>query len=62
MQPLHQRQIRIEVKVQDSVEKTYQAIEADLQQCGKWSSWVVIDADRDRQSVTVIALVIDPAE
>lgn len=61
MQPLHQQQLIIEVRVQDSVEKTYQAIEADLQQCGECSSWVVIDADSARQTITAAAFVISPA-
>lgn len=62
MQPIHPRPLMIEVKVQSSVEETYQAIEADLQQCGKCLSWVVMDADRDRQTVTVVALVIDSVD
>lgn len=62
MEPPYQRQLMIEVKVQDSVEKTYQAIEVGLQKCGKCVGWVVIDADRDRQTVTVAVLVIDPTD
>ncbi|MBD1848149.1 hypothetical protein H6F89_33310 [Cyanobacteria bacterium FACHB-63] len=62
MQPIHPRPLRIEVKVQSSVEETYQVIEADLQQCGKCSSGVVMDADHDRQTITVVALVIDSVD
>jgi hypothetical protein len=59
MSPFYERLLHMEVKVQDSVEETEQAIEAALRRRGGRATWAVIDADAVRQTLVIAAVVID---
>jgi len=61
MQPIYERRLTIEVELHDSVSETQQAIEASLRGRGQWTSWVVIDADIERQIILVDEIVVDQA-
>ncbi|MBD1854549.1 MULTISPECIES: hypothetical protein [Leptolyngbya] len=59
MSPIYEQSVQLEIKVQDSVEETEQAIETALRQRGRRATWAVIDVDVDRQTLVVAAVVVD---